>query len=59
MGNAAVAHVGNALSATNDWIKAPFVGSASPLVLFLAVGLVMVFVILWTRILGHLSSLGV
>lgn len=59
MGNAATAHIGNAISATNNWITAPFIGSASPLNLFLAVGLVMVFAILWTRILGHLSSLGV
>lgn len=59
MGSATATHVGNALTATNNWIHAPFVGSASPLNLFLAVGLVMVFIILWTRILGHLSSLGV
>lgn len=57
MGNDAVAHFGNAIKATNSWITAPFIGSASPLNLFLAVGLVIVFVILWSRILGQLSRL--
>jgi len=53
----ATAHLGNAISATNHWVTSPFIGSASPLNLFLATGLVLVFVILWTRILGHLSSI--
>jgi len=56
MGNAATAHFGNALEATNHWITAPFVGSVSPLRLFLATGLVIVFIILWTRILAHVAS---
>ncbi len=48
--------IGSAASDTNDVLKAPLVGSVDTVHLFLTVGVVMIAVIVWTRILAHIKG---
>jgi hypothetical protein len=38
------------------WLAAPYHGEMSALQIFLLIGLVLVFIVLWTRILARISE---
>jgi hypothetical protein len=48
--------IGNLVAATQRWIQQPFTRTMSLWDLFLVVGLVLVFAILWGRILAHIGE---
>jgi hypothetical protein len=45
--------VTGAIQRVHDWLKAPFIGGASPTDIFLLVGVVLVAIIAWNLILYH------
>lgn len=48
--------MGQAAQAVNTWFHAPFRGTAySPLTYFLLVGLVLVFALVWGRVIAHIE----
>lgn len=46
----------SAAKGTNNIIKAPLLGSVSSVDLFLGVGVILIAVIVWTRILAHIKG---